>query len=251
MADPDGYPSLPPGQQARDDFPRFGLNQFANRFPADTQSRSLHIAGDVFPTMETITLDDQVLAGLQRSDQLSDFHCVTTWSKQGLRWSGLKFTEVYQQLIAPLTVAHPTFVLFHAQDGYRVGMQMNDLMATDVLFADTLDGAPLPVAHGAPRRLVAPAHYGFKNIKHLSRIEFFSTTQDYRRAGLKFMDHPRARVAVEERGTLFPGILLRYLYRPLISSTVTRFANAITAHGEAAHGEAAHRDGVRPGSSPD
>jgi DMSO/TMAO reductase YedYZ molybdopterin-dependent catalytic subunit len=31
----------------------------------------------------------------------------------------------------------------------------------------------LTVAHGAPLRLVAPAHYGYKSAKHLSRIEFW------------------------------------------------------------------------------
>jgi hypothetical protein len=41
------------------------------------------------------------------------------------------------------------------------------------------------------------------------------------------MDHPRARVAMEERGRIFPGWVLRYLYRPLIGPTVKRFQRAL------------------------
>jgi DMSO/TMAO reductase YedYZ molybdopterin-dependent catalytic subunit len=63
-------------------------------------------------------------------------------------------------------------VVFHGDDGYRCSLPLEDLLAADVLLADTLDGAPLGIEHGAPVRLVAPAHYGYKNVKHLRRIEF-------------------------------------------------------------------------------
>jgi hypothetical protein len=44
------------------------------------------------------------------------------------------------------------------------------------------------------------------------------------------MDHPRARVALEERGRVFPGWLLRHLYRPLIGRTEKRFAKELQRH---------------------
>jgi DMSO/TMAO reductase YedYZ molybdopterin-dependent catalytic subunit len=75
--------------------------------------------------------------------------------------------------------------------------------------------------------LIAPAHYAYKSVKHLSRIEFRGEAAGYRASGLRFMDHPRARVAHEERGRGAPGWLLRHLYRPLIRRTVTRFARAM------------------------
>jgi DMSO/TMAO reductase YedYZ molybdopterin-dependent catalytic subunit len=105
-------------------------------------------------------------------------------------------------------------------------MLLEDLLAPDVLLADRLNGKPISVDHGAPLRLVAPAHYGYKWVKHLSRIEFREPAAGYRVSALSFMDHPRARVAHEERGRVFPGWLLRYLYRPLIPGTVARFAKA-------------------------
>jgi DMSO/TMAO reductase YedYZ molybdopterin-dependent catalytic subunit len=48
---------------------------------------------------------------------------------------------------------------------------LSDLLAAEVLLADILDGLPLSMEHGAPLRLVAPAHYGYKSVKHLSGIE--------------------------------------------------------------------------------
>jgi DMSO/TMAO reductase YedYZ molybdopterin-dependent catalytic subunit len=109
-------------------------------------------------------------------------------------------------------------------------MLLEDLLAPNVLLADTLDGKPLTVEHGAPLRLIAPAHYGYKSVKYLSRIDFRSEDIGYRVSGFRFMDHLRARVVLEERGRRMPGWLLRYLYRPLVPGTVARFAKAMAEH---------------------
>jgi hypothetical protein len=45
-----------------------------------------------------------------------------------------------------------------------------------------------------------------------------------------FMDHPRARVAFEERGNGMPSWLLRPIYRLLIPSTIRRFRRALERH---------------------
>jgi DMSO/TMAO reductase YedYZ molybdopterin-dependent catalytic subunit len=122
------------------------------------------------------------------------------------------------------------FVVLRAQDGYRSCLLLEDLLAADVLLADALNGQPLPIEHGAPLRLVAPAHYGYKSVKHLSRIEFCFDDRGYRPAAFRFMEHPRARVAFEERGRWIAGWLLRFLYRPLVGVTITRFDKAMRAY---------------------
>jgi len=99
-----------------------------------------------------------------------------------------------------------------------------------VLLADRLDGEPLSIAHGAPLRLVAPAHYGYKSVKHVNRIEFWRDSRHYRPVGFRFMVHPRARVAREERGRWIPGWALRYLYRPLVRPTASRFERSMQAY---------------------
>lgn len=112
-------------------------------------------------------------------------------------------------------------------------MLLADLLNADVLLADTLDGQALSVEHGAPLRLIAPGHYGYKSVKHLCQMEFRAEGSGYRASGFRFMDHPRARVALEERGRVAPGWLLRYLYRPLVAGNIARFARAM-AENEAA-----------------
>ncbi len=208
--------------------PRFGLIPFAERFPRVTDRVSLRVEGEVAAPLDA----GAALARLPRAEQVCDFHCVTTWSRRALHWSGVRFTDFYQQVVRPLAGAaeDARFVVLHGQDGARTSLPLEDLLAPDVLLADRLDGQPLPIAHGAPLRLVAPAHYGYKSIKHLHRIELRRSGVDYHPVGLRFMEHPRARVALEERGQWLPGWLLRHLYRPLIKPTARRFDVTLRRH---------------------
>lgn len=221
---------LPPGQVERPDFPRFGLGRFARRYAPNLDRIELAIGGDV---ARPLTVADEVLR-LPRVEQVSDFHCVTTWSRRGVAWSGVRFADFYRDLAvgragAP---ADATTVVLQAQDGYCSCLLLEDLLAPDVLLADRLDGRPLGLEHGGPLRLVAPAHYGYKNVKHLAAIEFRRDRSTYRfpfpYPGL--MDHPRARVALEERGVGLPGWIFRYLYRPLVGPTVRNFRKAAEEH---------------------
>lgn len=216
---------LPPGQQTRNDFPRFGLTPYAHRFPKSPGDTQLSLSGDAI----TVKAIASPMADLERIEQTCDFHCVTTWTRRELKWSGVRFADFYARHIEPnvLEGTQVRTVVLRAQDGYRTTMLLSDLLGDDVLIADTLDGEPLSIAHGAPLRIIAPAHYGYKSLKHLSKMEFWQDAPNVQPAAYAFMDHPRARVAHEERGRWFPGWLLRYVYRPLIGSTVRRFAEAL------------------------
>jgi DMSO/TMAO reductase YedYZ molybdopterin-dependent catalytic subunit len=230
---------LPPGQRARADFPRFGIWTYASRFPANVTQRSLEISGDaVLP----FTLAD-AMEGLPRVEQVSDLHCVTTWTHRGVRWGGVRFAAWYAAHVAPRVQPDrlPSTVVLRAQDRGRTVMLLEDLLADDVLLADELNGAPLTVAHGAPLRLVAPAHYAYKSIKYLSRLEFWHAVPRVRPAAFAFMDHPRARVWREERGRGVPGVLLRALYRPLIGVTVRVQARALLAWASSQTADAGRR----------
>ena len=220
--------TLPPGQREIASLPRFGLGKFATRFPKEINKTVIDVDGDVGKPVSLSALDKD----LERIDQISDFHCVTTWTKRNVAWSGFRFSEFYEELVVNLAQPETNieFVVITAQDGYRVGMRLEDLLAPNVMLADTLDGQPMPIAHGAPLRLVAPAHYGYKNIKHIRKIEFWCKERAYRHAGFKFMDHPRARVELEERGSILPGWVFRWLYRPLVQPTKQKFARALAAH---------------------
>ncbi len=225
-----GQRTLPPGQLLHTSFDRFGLGWFANKFPVSPDTLRFSIAGDV----ENPITVDSALTELPRVEQVSNFHCVTTWSVLDLKWSGYRFSDLYKEVVLPLAKpqANADFVVLKGQDGYRTCMHLPDLLAADVLLADTLNGEPLGIAHGAPLRIVAPAHYGYKNMKHLAAIEFWTNRRNYRfpfpYPG--FMDHPRARVALEERAQLLPSFLIRYLYRALIPWTRHKSRNALNKY---------------------
>jgi len=214
---------LPKGQRAIDDFPRFGLQPFQLRFPDQIERVSFEVGGDV---EKPLAVEGRFLE-LPRTRQVSDLHCVTTWSKCGLEWAGVRFRDFYEQLVVPEVRPEPDarLVVFRGQDGNRASLPLEDLLADDVLLADSLAGQPLSIAHGAPLRLVAPGHYGYKNIKHLRAIEFWRDARNYRYPAPAFLDHPRARVDREERARGLPNWLVRPLYRLLIPSTrwVARF----------------------------
>ncbi|NNE43251.1 MAG: hypothetical protein HKN12_03510, partial [Gemmatimonadetes bacterium] len=86
-------------------------------------SRDLQLAGDV---MEPGVLSAVELDALPRADQTSDFHCVTTWSYVGARWSGYRFADVYARYIeGRLNEARldgsgrDCVILLRCRDGYR------------------------------------------------------------------------------------------------------------------------------------
>ena len=204
--------ALPPGQRARGDLPRFGLPAFARRWPRVPPSPALRVDGDV---EQPLQLDAGELAQLSRRTQTSDLHCVTTWSALGLVWSGVRFRDVYDELVVPR--ARPrggcAHVVLAGRDGYRTSLPLEDALAPDVLLADRLTGEPLALEHGAPLRLVAPAHYGYKSVKHLVSIELRAAPA---RGTAGALEHPRGRVDVEERGRALPGWAYRRLWRALL-----------------------------------
>lgn len=224
--------SLPPGQKESNVFPRFGLPQYANRFPTEVERISFSIGGDVDEFEVSVEL-----SSLPRIHQVSDFHCVTTWSKLNLQWSGYSFKDFYTTLILPKLTGEVTFVVLKAQDGYKTSLPLSDLMQPNVLLADQLIGAPLTMEHGAPLRIIAPDHYGYKNLKHLKRIEFYTEKKKVKQGYLSFMDHPRARVAKEERASSGPAVLFRWLYKLGIKGTIRDFEKGTALYKAALEGK--------------
>jgi DMSO/TMAO reductase YedYZ molybdopterin-dependent catalytic subunit len=118
---------------------------------------------------QTLTWAD--FMALPQIEDVSDFHCVTTWSKMDLRWKGVQLNTAVA-LARPLPSA--THVMTHGYDGYSTNLPLEEALKDDVLLAHTVDGAPLPVEHGGPVRVITPQLYAWKGSKWISRIELMT-----------------------------------------------------------------------------
>ncbi len=218
--------SLPPGQHLSDTMPRFGMPAFANRFPTE-------FSGDISVqfTETSFQFVQEQNTQLEMTEQTSDFHCVTTWSCTNLKWKGYRFVDFYEKLCKEESEKmNARFVLFKGQDGYYNSMWLEDALAKDVMLATHLNGKRLNIAHGAPIRLVAPAHYGYKSVKHLAQIIFLRNNVTFGKFPENRMTHERGRVAQEERSRGIPAKLCRLLYRPTIKKAAKEHAKALQLH---------------------
>jgi DMSO/TMAO reductase YedYZ molybdopterin-dependent catalytic subunit len=84
-------------------------------------------------------------------------------------FKGVRLSELLAQANPQ---ASATWVGFKARDGYSESLPMSLVTgAPEILLAYELDGAPLPVSHGYPARILIPGHYGMKGPKWLESIE--------------------------------------------------------------------------------
>jgi DMSO/TMAO reductase YedYZ molybdopterin-dependent catalytic subunit len=131
----------------------------------DPATWRLHIEGLVeHPQSLTYA---QLLA-LPQAHQTTDFHCVTGWSVDGVRWGGVRFVDLLAAA-KPLPSARAlTFV--SAETPYVDSLTLVQATVPDAMLAHSMDGQPLTRAHGAPARLVMPQMYGYKGVKWCNRI---------------------------------------------------------------------------------
>jgi DMSO/TMAO reductase YedYZ molybdopterin-dependent catalytic subunit len=117
---------------------------------------------------QRVDLSYEQLRALRRAEQVSDFHCVTGWSVENVRWSGVRFRDLFR-LARPLPSA--TAVAFvSAERPYVDTLTLEQALLPDAMLAYEMDGKPLSRPHGAPARVVIPEMYGYKNVKWVRRI---------------------------------------------------------------------------------
>jgi DMSO/TMAO reductase YedYZ molybdopterin-dependent catalytic subunit len=115
------------------------------------------------------TLSYEELRALPRAEQVSDFHCVTGWSVDGVRWAGVRFEHLLD-LVEPLPEA--TAIRFVSMEQpYDDSLTLDQVRLRNVMLAYEMDGAALSRPHGAPARVVIPEMYGYKGVKWLARME--------------------------------------------------------------------------------
>ncbi|MFD5017659.1 molybdopterin-dependent oxidoreductase [Paenibacillus sp. NPDC058367] len=106
---------------------------------------------------------------LQRTVQVSDFHCVTGWSVYKNTWEGIKLKDLLQ--LAGVKSTAKT-VKFYSGDGvYTDTLTLEQADMDDVMVAVMHDGKPIPSDLGGPVRLIVPKMFAYKSVKWLNRIE--------------------------------------------------------------------------------
>lgn len=154
---------LPPGQHLTTGFPVLDLGIH----PEISLNEWRLEVGGLVENPKTFTWDE--FNSLPPFEDVSDFHCVTTWSKFDVRWAGVAFFTL-ADIVRPKAEAR--HVLFGSYDDYTTNVRIEDVMDDDVLIASKYDGQPLSREHGGPVRVVIPKLYGWKSAKFIRSIEF-------------------------------------------------------------------------------
>ena len=160
-------PGLPPGQyDARDEWPVLSAEVTPDLAPEDWTFR---IDGLV---AEPRTWDWEQAHALPADAYEGDIHCVTGWSKFGVRFGGVSLDAFLEQ-VRPLPSA--THVVAYAHTGYTANLPLADVTGGRAWIVWEYDGEPLPAEHGGPARLIVPHLYFWKSAKWI--------------AGLRLLDH--------------------------------------------------------------
>ena len=99
-------------------------------------------------------------------------HCVTTWSKLAISFTGVSVDTL---LAAARPLPSATHVMAFSHTGYTTNLPLPDVTGGKAWVVWEADGQPLARDHGGPARLLVPHLYFWKSAKWV--------------AGLRLMDH--------------------------------------------------------------
>ena len=174
-ANRDGMPKLPIGQHQVRNWPVLDLGEQPE---VAREGWKLEVGGLVEHPF-TLTWDE--FMALPQAEDVSDFHCVTTWSRFDNRWGGVRFRTIAERAV-PKEAAR--FVLCTGYDfmpgsfvPYTTNLPLARALDDDVLLVHTWEGQPLPREHGGPCRMITPKLYAWKGTKWIRKIEFLDRDQ--------------------------------------------------------------------------
>ena len=107
--------------------------------------------------------------------QITRHDCVEGWSSIG-EWTGAKLGDLLDKAgLKP----NARYIVFHCADSlspsdgfkYYESIDLIDAYHPQSILAYDMNGAPLPVRHGAPVRLRVERNLGYKHAKYVMRIE--------------------------------------------------------------------------------
>jgi DMSO/TMAO reductase YedYZ molybdopterin-dependent catalytic subunit len=160
-----GMPVVPIGQTITKKWPVLDLGILPE---IELPDWKLIINGEV---EHPVVLNWDDFLALPQTEDTSDFHCVTTWSKLDMNWKGVRLLDLAALVQAKDTATH---IMCYGYDDYTTNVSLEEALKPDVLLVHTVDGEPLHQDHGGPVRMITPQLYAWKGAKWISRIEFLS-----------------------------------------------------------------------------
>ncbi len=135
-----------------------------------------HTAPDIDPAKFQLSINGEVnnplqlsLADLQKmplTQMVIQHVCVEGWAAI-VQWGGVRLRDL-------IALAQPKasvrYVYFTSADGYTESWDLASSVHPQTLMAYQKNGAPLPIANGAPLRLAAPIKLGYKQSKWVTEI---------------------------------------------------------------------------------
>jgi DMSO/TMAO reductase YedYZ molybdopterin-dependent catalytic subunit len=171
-ANRDGMPKLPVGQHEVRNWPVLDLgDQPRVKF----EQWRLEVGGHV---AHPFTLTWPEFLALPQVDDVSDFHCVTTWSRFNNHWKGVRFATLAERAVPRADTTHVLCTGYDLEPmssiPYTTNLPLARAVEDDVLLVHTWQGAPLPREHGGPCRMITPKLYAWKGTKWIRKIEFLA-----------------------------------------------------------------------------
>ena len=162
------------GRRARD--PRLPPGQYdvGNDWPVLTAEATPRLSTDTWSFTVEGLVEEKVswnwaeIMALPRSQFMGDIHCVTTWSKLGVSFSGVSVDTL---LAAARPQSSASYVLASSTTGYTTNLPLDDVTGGKAWVVWEYDGRPLAREHGGPARLLVPHLYFWKSAKWVSGLE--------------------------------------------------------------------------------
>ncbi len=168
-----GMPQLPVGQHEVKNWPVLDLGEHPS---IDLDEWRLDVGGRV---EHPFTLTWQEFLALPQVEDVSDFHCVTTWSRYNNHWRGVRFSTIAERAVPKADAAHVLCTGYDVEplssEPYTTNLPLARAVEDDVLLVHTWEQQPLPREHGGPCRMITPKLYAWKGAKWIRAIEFLAS----------------------------------------------------------------------------
>ncbi len=115
-----------------------------------------------------LSLGAEDLAAMPQDEIFDEFACLEGWTVPGLRWRGVRMGQVLDRA----GIAGDARWVQASAGDFSLPLPVD--VARQSLLALTLNGEPIPQAHGAPVRLLVPGGECFTSVKWLARLELLA-----------------------------------------------------------------------------